>query len=417
MKMLRPFARLARTRSGNSSVIFALASPLVIGSAALSVETSYWYFKQHQLQGAADNAAYAASLENRSGSTSDVIDSAALNVATKNGFDPSLGTITVGPPTTGTFAGNSAALQVTLTQQQPRFFTQLFSRAPVIIKVNSTAVFQNASSACILALDPSMADAVQVWGSSSLSLGGCVVMANSLNSAAVAIGGSGTLNTACVMSGGGVQNNGGLTETACNTPVTNAAPAPDPFRNLAYPSTSGQCQDGNGKKAIPNPLPPGVYCHPVSLQGDVTVSGGVYVFEQGLSINAQANVHDNGAGTMFYFPAGPNQANPPLSMNGNSTVALSAMTTGPYAGILMFGDRSLTGQTIKINGTSSSVMTGAIYFAGDTIDYQGNFSGANGCTQIVADQVVWTGNATFNVNCTTYGMSPIPAGVAVKLVG
>jgi hypothetical protein len=106
-----------------------------------------------------------------------------------------------------------------------------------------------------------------------------------------------------------------------------------------------------------------------------------------------------------------------LSMNGNATVNLSAPTSGPYSGILFFGDRSVSGNTYSFNGTASSVMTGALYFPTEAVSYNGNFSGANGCTQIVADTVSWSGNANFNVNCSSYGMSPIPALQAVKLVG
>jgi Flp pilus assembly protein TadG len=398
-------AELISSRKGNVGVIFALASPVVIGGAAFSVETSYWYFKQHQLQGAADNAAFAASLENRNGSSIDVIDAAASKVAGQNGFDASTGTITVQtPPTSGAYAGDGSAVSVTLTQPQKRFFTQLFSNAPVMITVNATAVYHSASSACILALDPGASGAAYFSGSSALSLKGCVVMADSLASDAVNVWGSSTLSTDCVVSGGGVTSNGGLTETACTAPVTNAAPAPDPFKKLPAPSTAGPCASTGGST-----LQPGVYCNGLSLKGDVTLAPGVYVIENSLSINAQAHVVGNGV--TIYLASGAS-----LSMNGNATVDLSAPTSGTYSGILFFGDRASSGATYSFNGTADSVMTGALYFPTETVSYNGDFAGANGCTQIVADKVAWSGNASFNVNCSGYGMSPIPALQAVKLV-
>jgi len=101
-------------------------------------------------------------------------------------------------------------------------------------------------------------------------------------------------------------------------------------------------------------------------------------------------------------------------MNSSAVLNISAQTTGTYAGVVFFGDRNLTG-TIKINGNSSSHLTGALYFKGATLQYLGNFSGLNNCTYVVADKVDWSGNSTFNVDCTAYGMLPIPAAYAVKL--
>ena len=104
-------------------------------------------------------------------------------------------------------------------------------------------------------------------------------------------------------------------------------------------------------------------------------------------------------------------------MNGNATVKLSAPTSGTYAGILFFGDRSDSGATKNnFNGTASSQLTGAIYFASQTIQFLGNFSGADGCTQVVGLTVEWSGNANVAKDCSKYGMRDIPAVQVVRLV-
>ena len=102
-------------------------------------------------------------------------------------------------------------------------------------------------------------------------------------------------------------------------------------------------------------------------------------------------------------------------MNGNSTTVLSAPTTGTYKGILFFGDRTGTG-TNKINGTNSSLLTGATYFPSQAVQYLGNFSGQGGCGQVIGDTVDWTGSTTVAVDCSAYGMSTIAAYTIVKLV-
>lgn len=405
MRIFRLLAQVLRSRKGNVAVIFALTMPVVIGSAALSVETSYWYYKQHQLQAAADNAAYAGSLENRNGSSSDVIAAAALNVASQNTFDPSLGTITVGTPTTGAYANNPAATQVTLTQQGTRFFTQLFSNAPVIIKANATAMYVNAQDACILALDPSAAQAAYFSGSSALTLNGCVVMSDSNAANGVYVWGAASLTAQCVVSAGGVQQKGGITDTGCATPMTDVQPAHDPYAGLAWPTAlaNSTCQTTPSSGTIP----PGHYCS-LDIKNNLTLqTGGQYVFD---SITGHGSGSLTGSGVTIFTGSGG------IDINGNTTLNLSAPTTGPYAGILFFGDRSASGVTNTFNGTASSVMTGALYFASQSVNYNGNFSGANGCTYVVADTVWFSGNTSMSENCTNYGMAPIPVMASVKLV-
>jgi hypothetical protein len=108
------------------------------------------------------------------------------------------------------------------------------------------------------------------------------------------------------------------------------------------------------------------------------------------------------------------KGNATIDFNGGATEDFQAPMTGTYAGMLFFGDRSNTG-TQKFNGNNTSHLTGAIYFKKAAIQYNGNYSGLNGCTYVVGDTVSWSGNSTFNVDCTTYGMLPIPAAYSVKL--
>jgi hypothetical protein len=128
-----------------------------------------------------------------------------------------------------------------------------------------------------------------------------------------------------------------------------------------------------------------------------------------LKVNAGAVV--NGTGVTFFFSNGGS-----FDLNGGATMNVAAPTSGTYSGMLMFGSRtnSAAGE-VKINGTAQSKMTGAIYFPANPLQYQGNFSGNNGCTQVVAKRVTWTGNTTVSVDCTAAGMPPISVGGVVKL--
>ena len=65
---------------------------------------------------------------------------------------------------------------------------------------------------------------------------------------------------------------------------------------------------------------------------------------------------------------------------------------------------------------ADSSLTGAIYLKGQEVAYQGNFSGQQGCTQVVARTIEWSGNTSINAACSALGMSPIPAMLTVKLI-
>ena len=58
--------------------------------------------------------------------------------------------------------------------------------------------------------------------------------------------------------------------------------------------------------------------------------------------------------------------------------------------MLLMGDRSGSGGKDILNGDATSLLTCAIYFPRDEVDYLGNFSGVGGCTQVVADTIQWS---------------------------
>lgn len=389
-------------------MIVAVAMPLIVGGGGLAVETSFDYVSQSHLQSAADAAAYAAGIENMGGSPPDVIRAAATQQANANGWSSNGGTLTVNnPPLSGPNQGSSNAVEVRMTQNAPRFFTAYFSSQPVSLRARAVAVNVTAANACILALDPAASSAIQVQGSSSLTLTGCDVMSDSIASDAVKVWGSGQMTADCAVSVGGVSNNGGMTLTGCPSAITQAPRAGDPFANLATPSPGTV-------RTIPNSntvsLLPGSYPSGMDLRGNVTLAPGTY-YVSGGDFHVNSNASISGSGVTIFLASGSQ-----VSMNGNADVNLSAPTAGTYSGILFFGDRNATSGSNTFNGDASSKLTGDLYFPTQHVSYLGNFSGINGCTQIIADTVQWSGNATVGVNCAAQGMQNIPARQAVKLV-
>ena len=391
-------------------IIFALALPLVVGAGALSVETSFEYITQTRLQVAADAAAYAGALDNRAGLGLSQIAANASSVAKSNGWSSASGTILVNNPPTSGPNQDATAVEVKLSQNVPRFFTAVFSSAPIVVHARAVAIYRTAADACILALNQTASQAVNVQGNTNVNLVGCDVMSNSIANDAINVQGSAKISTDCVVSAGGVSNSGGLTLTGatCPSAITQAPRARDPFAGLPIPSQGPNRSIPNKNGTIE--LSPGNYSHGMSLQGDFILDPGVYYVSGGdFSINANANVVGDGV-TIFV------QNGSSVSMMGNAHVALSAPTSGTYSGILFFGDPGATGGLNKFNGDGTSLLTGDLYFPTQQVTYQGNFSGKNGCVQVVADTVQWTGNATIAVDCSAQGMAKIPARQAVKLV-
>src|SRR5690606_36487037 len=154
-------------------------------------------------------------------------------------------------------------------------------------------------------------------------------------------------------------------------PITQAPPVADPFADTAEPSAEGSCLNGSGAT-----LQPGRYCSGLRLSGAVKLEPGVYHVSGG-DFRANANSVITGHGVTIYLDDGA-----AIRLNGNATLDLSAPVSGAYAGILFFGDRAATGSS-TLNGTAHSRMTGAIYLPRQAVSYIGNFSGQDGCVQVV----------------------------------
>jgi hypothetical protein len=235
-------------------------------------------------------------------------------------------------------------------------------------------------------------------------------MSNSTAADAVNVQGAAKLKTDCVIAVGGVQATAGLTQTKCTAAITQAPSVADPYGGVAAPAVpSGGVKNTPNNPKAPYTLSPGRY-NGMDIKGDATLDPGVYYVNGDFNVNSNTTV--TGSGVTIYVTGSGR-----VTLNGNATVNLTAPTSGTYSGILFFGDRTSSGGSRnKFNGTATSKMTGAIYFASQDIDYLGNFSGLNGCTHVIGKTVEWTGNTTVSVNCSSYGMTDIPAYTLVRLV-
>lgn len=415
--LLRAFARDER---GAVAVIAAVLFPFVVGGMGLGAETGYWHLKQRKLQHAADVAAHAAAIRKQAGDQSEKMEAAALTVATASGYLPSVGTLEVAPASGAT--ASASRIAVVLTETHPRFFSSFFVDGPAVISARAVAEVTGGARACVLALSGSAPGAITVSGSTSVGLTDCSVASNSNAADAFNISGAGSsITTDCVYTVGEAVIGTALKMTKCSTPVEHAPKVADPYADVPEPEKLHvdqlPCRDASELRSsytmdlMADGTPAFKLCGTkVELSGTIVLKPGLYIINGGeLSANGNAIV-DGTSGVTFYF-AGSSSSKLP----GNGDLDLKAQSTGPYTGILFFGNRSATAVSHVVTGNSVSTFQGSIYMPRSHLTFTGNSTVSGACTQIIADRITFTGNSKIQTGCTS-GMKDILVGGSVALV-
>lgn len=394
---------LQRRQSGQTLVLAAFTLVTLMGFLGLGIDMGTLRHEQQVLQTVADSAALGGAAEIQYG----LVTSGAQNAAALNSFVDGAGgdTLTVNnPPASGPHAGNSMYVEVIATQAAPTYFMRLFSLATVNVHARAVAYLGN-GPACVYALNPSASGAITLNGTFNIQ-SKCGVYADSSSSQALLANGSGTLDASSIGVVGGALVNGPVTVSPA--PTDGVVPLSDPLAYLTPPSTSGSCAsptviNGSGNFV----LQPGVYCSTLIINGspNVTFQGGTYVFDNGVIMNGTPTVTGNGV--TFFNAAGG------MTLNGSNTSNLSAPTTGPYAGILVYQSHSDSSQ-LTINGSNATSLSGAIYVPDGRIVDNGSGT-ANAYSILVADTITINGSDAVNDNYTTLpNGSPIKAAVLVE---
>jgi hypothetical protein len=225
------------------------------------------------------------------------------------------------------------------------------------------------------------------------------------------VGGSAKLSALSVGVVGGISGTAGITTTeGISSPV---APTPDPYSKTDVPFFSG-CAAHNYSSKKTETINPGVYCGGMQLNAgaDVTLNPGIYYIDGGdFSVNGGATIR--GKAVTLIFTSSTKANWPTATINGGATVNLTPPTGSDFAGIVMFGDRSMpVGTSFKLNGGSSQYLGGAIYFPAGDVTFAGGTGTSTSCSQLIADTLTFTGVSNFAINCAGYGTKPLgPAGV------
>ena len=323
-----------RDECGAVAIIFGLSVFILLSVVALTLTFADAFNIKSKTQQALD-AAVLAGASLGFDSSDDYRISIAQKVYANNGSaradgNPNLSVQQL-PPATFTTSDTMVFGEINFLMRSP--FLGVFGERAMTIHVASAARKAIGTPICVLGLDPTEDATMDFNGKASLEVNNCATQANSSSGSGLNQVGHPTMKAKEI----GVT--GGFTGSAYTPPpITGSNPVPDPYASLPVPR-NGACHPMSGAKLQQTTiaLTPGTYCGGLDVKASsvVTLSPGIYVFKDGpLAINSQSSV--SGSEVLLAF-LGKSST---LSMNGGATLAVTSPTTGVYANIQFFGDRS-----------------------------------------------------------------------------
>jgi Flp pilus assembly protein TadG len=414
-------ASLLGGERGQVLPLTAVTFAVLMAFLALALDVAQFLYTKRQLQTAADAAALAGAIEidycnGTAGCT--LMQNAVQSAIQENGFASSTlvtqcgslssSGLTVqmnnGPCAMGSSdpnQGNSNFVEVVASEPRASFFAGVLGFPTVRITARAEAGLDS-SPYCAYILSPSASGALLLNGNATLAAT-CGVMVDSNSTQAAIFNGHTNVSTNAIDVAGQVLNNGN--NSISPSPSTGMTPLADPLANLTMP-TAGSCTQSNyianGGSNVT--LSPGTYCGTTIFNGGnytVTFNPGTYVFTGGMIANGGVSLA--GSGVTFYFSSGS------LTMNGNSHVALSAPTSGIYAGMLYL-QNSTDSSTVILNGDTTSAWQGTFYAPDAQLTLNGGNKNA-AYTLLVVNSLTENGNDDFAIgsdySSLPHGKSPL----------
>lgn len=496
LALRRTFQRYLRSKRGNLTFIGTLAAVPVIGAAGMAIDYARISRVHDRMQLVVDGAALAAvSAKNVSGTSTE---KAATRVTIaksylSKGFEALTDANLLGQPAV-TAVGTTVA--ITAKAQVKGSFMNVFDAlkssseigtsdggdsAGVTgrtygITVSTTASFKSgASPLCMLVLNPTDSQSLEIQGTADLYAPGCAVWVNSSSNSGLYENGTATLTakTICV---NGNYSGTGYYPYMPQYGATNCPVIPDPLKtkflsdyNTAYTDaaatgpvscvkTAKKCRyDGystTSKKYSPLTLSgsstdvtlqPGIYDGGISVKAGATVrlAAGTYFIQNGLFSTRQASVLNADSGGVTIIMTEPTAGTKVttatqtrIDIQAQTNLSLRAPSSGAFAGIVIAQHPNSITSTSKTTANSvigGGVMslTGMVYYPSNILYVTGSGTGTISSPEkiatedplfaIVADKVFIEGNGQLRVGGASdnesAGLPALPAvGVGVDTV-
>ena len=424
MQPLSLLRKLWRNESGNAMVVCAATLPLVIGAAAIGVDTIQVSVAKRQLQRTADSAALAGAYALVQ--EEPVETSVNHDLAFNDDVALSAAPVIENAPTTGDYAGDIRAVRVVLAAERSVPFISFFMGSTMSVTVEATAAIVFQGKYCMVSLEEGNVTGISFSGSTSVNLG-CGVVSNATSPNAVTADGSSTVIASPVAAVGGVPSSSSYASGTMLLPFS--PPQSDPYSDLPTPTVPSGCNNQQ-YKILPQTPPPAftpvagttnIYCYSgFDIKGPWTIPDGAIIFVNGdeLEFGAQANVTGNGV--TFILTSSTAATDPSsiatISMHGNAVLDITAPTSGTYEGVLIYQDRRAPFGESHINGNSASRFEGGFYFPSRQLTFNGNTGMQTECLQLVARRLVFSGNSSVQNDCPSEGGAEAFDATFVRLV-
>lgn len=403
---------------GSVLPLAAIVFPVLLGSAGLGVDFSYWMMHKRNLQTAVDAAALAAAWEGTQGNI-ELMEGAARNEAANNG-------VNFDAVSTFEFAydNDTGVVDVTIRENTTSWLGTFFSGDSKVAAYAAAQVFTSEGDYCILSLDNSATGAIKTSGSAVIDQPRCGLAANSRSNEALQIGGSADVTIGNISLRGGYNISGGSGSFWYENMYTRMPQVADPYVDLEVPEytpcTRGQVQKGNHytKSAT---LSPGVYCGGINITGnnDIHFEPGVYILDGGdFSTIGGGSLYGDGV-TFILTNSGEGEYGS-VNISGGRNVYFGAPNEGEVMeGVVFYQDRNAptsSSANNKLTGTSELILDGVAYFPSQGVEFGGNdMTGTPTCSKVIAKTVTLSGNPRLDNDCTGKGTAEF-APPTVRLI-
>jgi hypothetical protein len=400
-----------RNERGSVAVHVGIMMIAIIGMVSVGIEIGYLLLKHREMQSAADSAAMSGATALGLQSPAD-FRMEARAVASVGGFTDGVdgATVTVNsPPLGGTNAGNPYAVEVIVSQPQTLSLIQVYRSGLFDVGARAVALAQPGFLYCMLALDPSASDAVMVQNNAVVTSPDCGVAVDSSSSNALSLRNNAAINGPVHVHGDWTLSNNARLN---GTPNIDHAPViDDPYAGVALQSAPAcTSQSGQAANNVTVTLNPGHFCNGFDFGNDVTVNlnPGAYYIDDQFTLTNNVTLNGMGGVTLIVMD------NYALDFGNNARIDLVAPTTGPYAGIAIFGKRDGTAnRTHTFSNNTQLNVQGVIYFPNQIVKFLNNgVTGSSRCTQVIARIIEIDNNVRLDNGCAGTGVKPIGGGLS-----
>lgn len=448
------FRKLWNDDRGNALIIAGAALPLLVGSAGLATDTIHWTLWKRELQRAADSAAIAGVYERLDTNSVETVPAIVDHDLSLNNHTGKIGGVAIAMeedypkvdfPANDGDKQNQVRVELAVRKVLP--FSSLFLKeAPLIRAVATAASVPGSDEFCVVSLETNAKNTgILISGNAGITMD-CSFMSNSPSANSAYAKGSAEVYAKSVAAVGGIQestnwhvDNYDPYSPAVKDPFANVTPAPADMKCAGKWKTLGSKTTwendvltagydfSNAKDATGQPancwtslsVSPGTTLDIPNNFGPVFINGG--------DAFIQGNMNCTGCTVVLTNKnTSPTATIGMFKVNASANVNITAPTTGYYAGIAIYQDRRATDKVSdvnKINGNSSSKITGALYFPNQELQYNGTGNTTGSCTLFVSRRIDFSGNSvTLNKfknssECTGTGIPSVQGGRLVRLVG